>query len=61
MVFDEWHNGIPVAYVIMSKCQEEDILAWLTKLRDRILAVSLEWLSNAVIVDCAKAELNCIK
>jgi hypothetical protein len=40
MVFNEWYNGIPVAYVITSMCQEEDILAWLTKLRDQVVAMS---------------------
>jgi hypothetical protein len=60
MVFDEWQNGIPVAFIITSRCQEEDIVAWLTKLRNRVLLVSPNWLPNAVIVDCAQAELNCI-
>jgi hypothetical protein len=37
MVFDEWQNGIPVAFIITSKCAKEDILLWLTKLRDRVV------------------------
>jgi hypothetical protein len=60
MVFDEWHNGVPVVYVITSRCQEEDILAWLSKLRDRVIGLKPEWMPNAVIVDCVQVELNCI-
>jgi hypothetical protein len=61
MVFDEWHNGIPVAFIITSKCAEEDILCWLSALRDRVVQHRPEWHPNAVVVDCAKAELNCIE
>jgi hypothetical protein len=42
MVYDEWYNGVPVEYVITSRCQEEDILAWLSKLRDRVIGLKLE-------------------
>jgi hypothetical protein len=60
MVFDEWHNGVPVVYIIMNRCQDEDILVWLTKLRNRVLVVSPSWLPITVIVDCVQAELNYI-
>jgi hypothetical protein len=60
LVFDQWQNGIPVAFIITSKCTEEDILHWLTALRDRVLYFKSDWHPNAVIVDCAKAELNCV-
>lgn len=60
MVFDDWYNGIPVAYIITSKCAEGDILPWMTKLRDRVIAFKSDWRPNAIIVDCAQAELNCI-
>jgi hypothetical protein len=58
--FDQWQNGIPVAFIVMSRCAEEDILLWLTKLRDCVLEFKPDWHPNAVIVDCAKAELNYI-
>jgi hypothetical protein len=60
MVFDEWQNGIPVAFIITSKCTKEDILHWLTSLCNRMVKHREDWYSNALIVDCAKAELNCI-
>jgi hypothetical protein len=60
MVFDEWQNGLPIAFIIISKCVEEDILPWLTRLHDRVLQHKPNWFSHAVVVDCAKAELNYI-
>jgi hypothetical protein len=60
MVFDEWQNGIPVAFVITNRCKEEDLLPWMTKLRDSVEKQSPGWCPNVVIVDCAQAELNVI-
>jgi hypothetical protein len=60
IVFDQWQNGIPVAFIVTSRCAEEDILLWLTKLRDRVLEFKPDRHPNAVIVDYAKVELNCI-
>jgi hypothetical protein len=60
IVFDQWQNGIPVAFIVTSMCAEEDILLWLTKLRDRVLEFKPDRHPNAVIVDYAKVELNCI-
>jgi hypothetical protein len=60
MVFDEWQNGIPVAFIITSKCDEEDVLRWLTSLRDRVVKHCEDWHPNTLIVDCTKGELNCI-
>ena len=58
MCFDEWHNGIPVAYIITSKCAEDDLVPWMTKLRDKLLEDNPDWYPGSVIVDCAQAELN---
>jgi hypothetical protein len=60
LVFDKWQNGILVAFIITSKCAEEDILRWLTALRDMVQLFKPEWHPNVVIVDCAKAKLNYI-
>jgi hypothetical protein len=60
IVFDQWKNGILMAFIVTSRYAEEDILLWLTKLRDRILEFKPDWHPNAVIVDYAKAELNYI-
>jgi hypothetical protein len=49
-----------VAFIVTSRCTEEDILLWLMKLRDRILEFKLDWHPNAIIVDYTKAELNYI-
>ena len=59
-MFDQWQNGIPVAFIITSKCAEEGILYWLTALRDQVVQFKFDWHPNAVIVDYTKAELNCV-
>jgi hypothetical protein len=48
-----------MAFVITSRCAEEDILLWLTSLRDRVLKFKPDWHPNAVIMDYTKTELNC--
>jgi len=60
MVFDEWENGIPIAFVIVGKSKEKDILPWLKKLNARCCAVQPDWRPGSVIVDNAQAELNAI-
>jgi hypothetical protein len=60
LMFDQWQNGILVAFIITSKCAEEDILHWLIALRDRVVQFKPDWHPNTVIVNCAKAELNCV-
>lgn len=61
MVFDEWEQGIPVAFTIQGKSRQEDITKWLTKLRDRCLKVRPDWRPNAVVTDNDNAELNAIR
>jgi hypothetical protein len=60
MVFDEWENGIPIAFVIVGKSKEKDILPWLMKLNARCCVVQPDWRPGSVIVDNAQAELNAI-
>ena len=61
MVFDEWEQGIPVAFTIQGRSREVDITPWLRKLRDRCVAVKPDWRPNAFIVDNDDAELNAIR
>ena len=60
MVFDEWENGIPVAFIIVGKSKEKDVLPWLDKLNARCRASQPDWHPGSVIVDNAQAELNAI-
>ena len=61
MVFDEWEQGIPVAFVLQGQSREEDVQVWLEKLRDRCVAIQPNWQPNAVVVDNDQAELNAIR
>jgi hypothetical protein len=61
MVFDQWHNGILVAYCITSQYQQEDLTPWMHVLNESIHNTHPSWQPNAFIVDCAKREINRIK
>ena len=61
MVFDEWEQGIHVAYTVQGKSRHEDIVVWLSKLKARCLEVNPDWRPNVVVVDNDQAELNAIR
>ena len=61
MVFDEWEQGIPVAFTIQGKSREVDIVRWLQKLKDRCIAVKPDWKPTSFLVDNDQAELNAIR
>lgn len=60
MVFDEWENGIPAAFIIVGKSKEKDVQPWLDKLNARCRASQPDWHPGSIIVDNAQAELNAI-
>ena len=57
MVFDEWQNGISVAWFITSSSKEEDLTPILVTLKDKIVAAMPTWKSSSLIVDNAKQRL----
>lgn len=61
MVFDEWHNGVPVAFILTSRCAEKDLTPWMNALNSRMTAEKPDWKPAAFIVDCAQGEINAIK
>jgi hypothetical protein len=61
LAFDEWENGIPIAFIIVGKAKERDIRPWLQKLNARAKAVKSDWEPRAFVVDNAQAEINAIK
>ena len=61
MVFDEWHNGIPIAFILTSRCTEADLTPWMAALNERMTVENPEWRPSAFIVDCAQGEINAIK
>ena len=42
MVFDEWQNGVPVAFVITARQKKSDLAPWMQKLKDRMLAAKAD-------------------
>ena len=61
MVFDERHNGIPVAFILTSRCDEADLTPWMKALNAKMLETKPDWKPTAFIVDCAQGEINAIK
>ena len=61
MVFDEWRNGILVAWFITSSSKEEDLTPVLAALKDKIVAAMPDWKPSSIIVDNAQAEINALQ
>ena len=38
MVFDDWLNGVPVAYIITSSCKQPDLEPWMRALATKLAA-----------------------
>jgi len=58
MVFDDWRNGIHVAFFAISRMQEDDLIPVLQSLHDRVTTRKENWSPSAIIVDNAQAEIN---
>lgn len=61
MVFDEWQNGIPVAWFITSNSKEEDLTLVLTTLKDKMVATMPTWKPFSIIVDNAQVEITALQ
>jgi hypothetical protein len=61
VVFDEWHNGIPIAWVITSRQKEDNIYDWLWALKLFVNNEDLDWKPSCFIVDDAIQEQEAIK
>ena len=58
MVFDDWLNGVPVAYIITSSSKKLDLEPWMRALATKLAKVQKDWMPNAFITDCAQAEIG---
>ena len=58
MVFDDWLNGVPVAYIITSSSKQQDLEPWMRALATKLCASQQGWRPNAFITDCAQAEIG---
>jgi hypothetical protein len=61
MVFDEWHNGVLVAYIIISSYKTCDLSPWMDVLNKILFFVKVDWHFNAFIVDDVRAEIYSLR
>ena len=61
MVFDNWRNGIPVAFFAISRSREQDLTPVLQALHSRVLKKNATWSPSSIVVDCAQAEINTMR
>ncbi|KAH9331162.1 hypothetical protein KI387_003270, partial [Taxus chinensis] len=60
LAFDNMHNGLPVAWVLMSRAIVPDLTLWMRKLVVSVHCHMLEWKPNDFMVDDARAEIVAI-
>jgi hypothetical protein len=58
MVFDEWQNEIPIAFIVIKKCRKNDLHLVLQSLSQRM---PNDWMLSAIIVDNVQVEINILK
>jgi hypothetical protein len=58
MVFDKWQNGIPIAFIVIGKCQMSDFHPILQALSQRM---PNDWLSFAIIVVNVQTKINILR
>ena len=58
MVFDDWLNGVPVAYIVTSSSKQLDLQPWMKALAKKLTSLQRDWAPNAFITDCAQAEIG---
>lgn len=57
LTFDSQHNGVRVAWVLMSRSMTSDITKWMEMLLLKVRMGMLEWKLNAFMVDDAAAQV----
>jgi len=58
MVFNEWRNGIPSAFIAIGKSWENDLCTQFSK---HIKTITNQLDAHVIIVDNAQAEINVFK
>ena len=61
MAFDEWRNGIPVAFFVISRTREQDLDPVLQALHHRVQSIKTDWCPSSIILDNAQAEINTLR
>jgi hypothetical protein len=57
MVFDDWLNGVPVAYIITSSSKQPDLEPWMKALATKLVSAQEDWMPNAFITNYAQVEI----
>jgi hypothetical protein len=55
MVFNEWYNGVLVAYIITSSYKQHDLALWMDALNKSFLVFKSDWNLNPFIMDDARS------
>jgi hypothetical protein len=58
MVFDEWQNGIPVAFIVIGKSQENDFDPFFQALSKHM---PRNWMPNDILIDNFQANINVLR
>jgi hypothetical protein len=61
MVFDEWHKGVHVVYIIISTYKTRDLSPLMDALKKSLFLVKVDYHLNAFIVDDAQAKINSLR
>jgi hypothetical protein len=61
MVFDEWRNGVPVAFVIAAKSKQTDLAPWMRALKEKLAQIRPDWRPSAFVLDDADNEINSLR
>ena len=61
MVFDDWRNGITVAFFAISQTREQDLIPVLQALHNKVARNNATWSPSSIIVDNAQAEINTLR
>lgn len=61
MVFDNWRNGVPVAFVITARSKQSDLIPWMRALRDKLIGIKADWAPSAFVLDDADNEINSLR
>ena len=58
MVFDDWRNGVPVAFVITARSKQSDLVPWMHALKEKLERINPRWRPTAFVLDDADNEIN---
>jgi hypothetical protein len=61
MVFDEWRNGVPVAFVITARSKQIDLVPWMRALKEKLVQIRPDWRPTAFVLDDVDNEINFLR